>query len=270
MSVEQIEIAENSTNLRETSWLRWYPVWSRNMRVWRKLIGPALLGNIGEPLLYLFALGYGLGGFLGKDIQGLEYVVFLASGLVCSSAMNTASFEGMYSAYTRMAVQDTWIGMLTAPLSIRDIIIAEVIWDGTKSAISVTAILLVASLMGLVADAWAVLVIPLAWLVGACFGSMALVVTSLARNYDFFLYYFTLLITPMLLLSGVFFPIDRMPEVVQIIAKVLPLYHALGLMRPLMIGQLPVDIMLHLAVLCGYIAIAMPLAIRLISHRLLR
>ena len=270
MSIEQVEIAENSTNLRETSWLRWYPVWSRNMRVWRKLIGPALLGNIGEPLLYLFALGYGLGGFLGKDIQGLEYVVFLASGLVCSSAMNTASFEGMYSAYTRMAVQDTWIGMLTAPLSIRDIIIAEVIWAGTKSAISVTAIVLVASVMGLVADTWAILVIPLAVLVGACFGSMALVVTSLAKNYDFFLYYFTLLITPMLLLSGVFFPIDSMPQMVQAIAMVLPLYHGLGLMRPLMIGQLPVDIVLHLAVLCGYIAIALPLAIHLISRRLLR
>ncbi len=270
MNTEVTDVSMKDDGLREVGWLRWYPVWSRNMRVWRKLIGPALLGNIGEPLLYLFALGYGLGGFLGKDIQGLEYVVFLASGLVCSSAMNTASFEGMYSAYTRMAVQDTWIGMLTAPLSIRDIITAEVIWDGTKSAISVTAILLVASIMGLVADGWAILVIPLAWLVGACFGSMALVVTSLAKNYDFFLYYFTLLITPMLLLSGVFFPIDNMPEMVQLIAKALPLYHALGLMRPLMIGQMPVDILLHLMVLFAYIAIAMPLAIRLISRRLLR
>jgi len=270
MSAELTGASKPRTSFRGKAWLRWYPVWSRNMRVWRKLIGPALLGNIGEPLLYLFALGYGLGSFLGRDIQGLEYVIFLASGLVASSAMNTASFEGMYSAYTRMAVQDTWIGMLTAPLSIRNIITAEVIWAGTKSAISVTAILIVASIMGLVADAWAILVIPLAVIVGACFGSMALVVTALAKNYDFFLYYFTLLITPMLLLSGVFFPIDGMPEAVQGIAKSLPLYHALGLMRPLMIGQTPVDIGMHLLVLFGYIAIALPLAIRLISNRLLR
>ena len=252
------------------TWLRWYPVWSRNMRVWRKLIGPALLGNIGEPLLYLLALGYGLGSFLGQKIEGLEYVVFLASGMVCASAMNTASFEGMYSAYTRMAVQDTWLGMLTAPLTIRDIIVAEVIWAGTKSAISVTAILLVASFMGLVEDVRSILVVPLGWLVGACFASMALVVTSVARNYDFFLYYFTLLITPMLLLSGVFFPIGGMPDIVQNIAKVLPLYHALALMRPLMIGQWPVDVLLHLAVLLGYISLAMPVAVRLISNRLLR
>ncbi|MGD8785483.1 MAG: ABC transporter permease [Thioalkalispiraceae bacterium] len=254
----------------QTSWLRWTPIWSRNMRVWRKLIGPALLGNIGEPLLYLLALGYGLGSFLGQKIEGLEYVVFLASGMVCASAMNTASFEGMYSAYTRMAVQDTWLGMLTAPLTIRDIIVAEVIWCGTKSTISVLAILLVASLMGLVADARALLVLPLGWFAGACFGAMALVMTAVAKNYDFFLYYFTLLVTPMLLLSGVFFPIDNMPEVVQTGAKALPLYHALALMRPLMIGQWPTEVLLHLGVLLLYILIAIPIAIRLISRRLLR
>jgi lipooligosaccharide transport system permease protein len=240
------------------------------MHVWRKLLGPALLGNIGEPLLYLLALGYGLGSFLGQKIDGLEYVVFLASGMVCASAMNTASFEGMYSAYTRMAVQDTWLGMLTAPLTIRDIIVAEVIWCGTKSAISVAAILVVASIMGLVSDARALLVLPLGWFVGVCFGAMALVMTAVARNYDFFLYYFTLLVTPMLLLSGVFFPIGNMPEFVQTGARVLPLYHALALMRPLMIGQLPVNILLHLGVLSLYIIIAIPVAIRLISHRLLR
>lgn len=249
-------------------WLRWFPVWSRNARVWRKLIGPALLGNIGEPLLYLLALGYGLGSFLG-EIGGLPYVVYLASGMVCASAMNTASFEGMYSAYTRMAVQDTWLGMMTAPLSIRDVLLAEVIWCGSKSFISVTAILLVAGLMGLVADLRALLVLPLAWLVGACFGSMALVVTAVARNYDFFLYYFTLLITPMLLLSGVFFPISSMPEAVQLGAKALPLYHAIALMRPLMIGAIPQDVILHLFIIVLYTSLSFPLASHLIARRLL-
>jgi lipooligosaccharide transport system permease protein len=99
---------------------------------------------------------------------------------------------------------------------------------------------------------------------------MALVMTAIAKNYDFFLYYFTLLVTPMLLLSGVFFPIDNMPEVVQTGAKALPLYHALALMRPLMIGQWPTEVLLHLGVLLLYILIAIPIAIRLISRRLLR
>jgi len=255
-------------HLAHSSWLRWYPVWSRNVRVWRKLLGSALLGNIGEPLLYLLALGYGLGSFLG-ELQGLPYVTYLASGMICASAMNTASFEGMYSAYTRMAVQDTWIGMLTAPLGIRDVLLAEVIWCGTKSLFSVAAILLIAGLMGLVADMRALLVLPLAWLVGVCFGAMALVVTAVARNYDFFLSYFTLVITPMLLLSGVFFPISGMPEAVQTAARALPLYHAIGLMRPLMIGAVPQDVLIHLAVLLGYTLVSFPLATYLISKRIL-
>jgi len=250
-------------------WWRWFPVWSRNVRVWRKLLGPALLGNIGEPLLYLLALGYGLGSFLG-ELEGLPYVVYLASGMVCASAMNTASFEGMYSAYTRMAVQDTWLGMLTAPLDIRDVLVAEVIWAGTKSLISVAAILVVAGIMGLVADLRSLLVLPLAWLLGCCFGAMALMVTAVARNYDFFLYYFTLLITPMLLLSGVFFPVASMPGYIQAGAGLLPLYHAIALMRPLMIGDWPSHVVLHLAVLLLYTLLAFPLALRLIRRRLMK
>ena len=188
---------------------------------------------------------------------------------LCASAMNTASFEGMYSAYTRMAVQDTWIGMLTAPLDLRDIIIGETIWAGTKSLISASAILLVATAMGLVSGWQALWVLPIALLVGTCFASMALVVTSMARNYDFFLYYFTLFVTPILLLSGVFFPIEQMPQVIQQGAQYFPLYHAVALVRPLMTGGSPGNILGHLTVILAYILIFMPLAIVLIRRRLL-
>lgn len=247
---------------------RWVPVWQRNFRVWYKLLGPAILGNVGEPFLYLIALGYGLGSFMG-DVGGVPYMAYLASGMVCASAMNTASFEGMYSAYTRMAVQGTWLGMITAPLGLRDVVIGEAIWAGTKGLISALAIILVASLLGLVSDWRVIWVLPIAGLLGMSFAAMALVVTAVARNYDFFLYYFTLLITPMLLLSGVFFPIETMPDIVQWGAKILPLYHAIALMRPLMLGSYPVDIFIHLAVILVYLVIALPIAVRLIHRRLL-
>jgi lipooligosaccharide transport system permease protein len=200
----------------------------------------------------------------------MAYVVYLASGTVCASAMNTASFEGMYSAYTRMAVQDTWMGMLTAPLDLRDIVLGETLWGGTKSLISATAILLIATAMGLVADWRALWVLPVALLVGTCFAAMALLMTALARNYDFFLYYFTLFITPLLLLSGVFFPLEQMPEVVQGGAKFFPLYHAVVLVRPLMTGETPPDITLHLGVILIYTLLAIPAAVWLIRRRLMR
>jgi len=251
--------------------LRWVAVWRRNARVWRKLLGPALLGNIGEPLLYLLALGYGLGVFVG-DLEGMDYITFLASGFVCASAMNTASFEGLYSAYTRMAVQDTWSAMLFTPLSAADVVLGETVWAATKSLISATAILLVAIPLGAVHDWAAIGVLPVVFLTGFSFGALALVISTVARSYDFFLYYFTLLLTPMLLLSGVFFPLENMPEAVQFAAGVLPLTHAIAIVRPLMIGQpIALDLALwHGAVIAAYGFVALPVATALTRRRLLR
>ncbi|MFV1984470.1 MAG: ABC transporter permease [Thiohalomonadales bacterium] len=251
-----------------TVFIRWYPIWFRHAKVWFNLIGPALIGNIGEPLLYLFGLGYGLGFFIGT-VDGLDYVTFLATGILCSSAMNTASFEGMYSAYTRMSVQYTWNGMLSTPLNVHDIILGEAIWGGTKSLISGIAILAVASLMGLVDSILAIWVLPIVFLIGVCFNLLGLIVTSMSHSYDFFLYYFTLVLTPMLLLSGVFFPIEQMPVLIQTIANFLPLAHAIQLVRPLMTGGELNSLILHLSVLFLYIVLAYPIAVKQISKRLM-
>jgi lipooligosaccharide transport system permease protein len=244
-------------------------VWQRNLLVWAKLLGPALLGNFGEPLLYLLALGYGLGSLVG-DVAEMPYVVFLASGIVCSSAMMTASFEGMYSAYTRMEVQKTWDAMLTAPLEVRDVVLGEIVWAATKSLLSVAAILAVAAGLGAVADPRALLVLPVVLLTGMCFGALSLVVTAFARSYDFFLYYNTLLITPMMLFSGVFFPIEGMPSAIQWGAALLPLAHAVDLVRPLMTGGKVGEPLTHLAVILVYTVAGTWLATRLIGRRLQR
>ncbi len=248
---------------------RWYPVWRRNALVWRKLAIPALLGNIGEPLLYLVALGFGLGALVG-EVKGTDYLTFLASGFICASVMNTASFEAIYSSYTRMAVQDTWTAMLYTPLEVEDILLGEVMWAATKGLLSAIAILLVAVALGAVHSWGALWILPVAFLVGAAFAAMALVMTALARSYDFFLYYFTLALTPMLLFGGVFFPLDGMPLVVQQLAQLLPLTHALEIMRPLATG-LPLDrLLLHLAVPALYGITAYLLALHLVRRRLHR
>lgn len=255
--------------LRSFMGLRWYAVWRRNARVWRKLAGPALLGNIGEPLLYLVALGFGLGSFVGK-VEGMEYITFLASGFVCASVMNTASFEGIYSAYTRMAVQETWTAMLYTPLDVKDILLGEAFWAASKSLLSAVFILIVAYFLDAVHD-WKVLwVLPIALLTGVAFAGMALVVTAISRSYDFFLYYFTLLLTPMLLFSGVFFPVEGMPPLVQQAAGLLPLTHAIELVRPLMTGQALSGVAVHLGAIALYAIASLSLAAGLIQRRLYR
>ena len=249
--------------------LRFFAVWKRNLLVWRKLLLPSMLGNFGEPILYLLAFGYGFGRLVG-DLDGMSYMVFIASGIICSSAMFTASFEGMYSAYTRMAEQNTWLGMLATPLTLDDIVFAEAVWAASKGLVSATTILIVATVLGLVGDARALLALPVIFLAAFTFGALALVITALARSYDFFLYYFTLAVTPMLLLSGVFFPFSELPQWVQGLALALPLAHVVEIVRPLMTGSWPTQWLLHLGVVGAYGVAAIVLATWLIRRRLLR
>lgn len=247
--------------------MRWMPVWRRNLLVWRKLAVPSLIGNFGEPLLYLLALGYGLGALVGR-IQEMPYVYFLASGIFCSSAMVTASFEATYSAFSRMAVQKTWEAIVCTPLDVFDVAVGEVMWAATKSLFSAGSILAVAWALGAVGGWTAVLAIPVALLAGFCFGAMAMVVTALARSFDFFLYYTTLCVTPMLLICGVFFPISQMPQAVQALAWALPLTHAVAIARPLIVGDSPADVFIHAGVLVLYGALSLALACRLLRRRL--
>jgi len=248
--------------------LRWIPVWRRHLLVWRKLSIPSLVGNFGDPLLYLLALGYGLGRFVGS-MDGMPYITFLASGIVCSSAMNTATFEALYSAYTRMTTQQTWAGMLATPLDIDDIVMGEMVWAGTKSLISATAILVVATALGIVHGARIVLVLPVALLVGTCFAAMALVVTAISRNYEFFMYYVTLVVTPMMLFCGVFFPLQGLPRPLQWAAACLPLTHAVEIIRPLMTGTWPARVPLHLSILLFWGMLSYAIAAALVRRRLL-
>ena len=246
---------------------RFLPVWRRNLRVWRKLMVPSIMGNFGEPLLYLLVFGYGFGRLVG-DIGELPYMAFLASGIVCSSVMFAASFEGLYSAFYRMHEQKTWTAMLNAPLNVDDIVAGEIAWAGTKGAFSGLAILVVTAALGLVGGWQALWVLPLIPLIGVCFGAMALLVTALSPTYDFFLYYFTLMLTPMLLVSGVFFPLTELPAAVQIAAYLLPLAHAVELVRPLMLGELPAAVWLHALVVAGYALLCAAAAILVLRRRL--
>lgn len=244
-------------------------VWRRNFLAWRKSAMTALLGSFVEPLLYLLVLGYGLGRLVGV-IDGMPYVRFLTAGILATSAMNSATFEGLYLAYTRMAVLRVWDGMLAAPLSVRDVVVGEVLWMGSKSLFSCSAILLVMWLLGQVAGWTALWVLPLALLSGVVFGGLALVVTSYARSYDFFVYYVTLLVTPMVLLSGVFFPTETLPFAVDAGMALLPLRHVVGLIRPVVLGQPPGwETLAHLAVLGLYAFAAMEFAVRRLERRML-
>ena len=243
-------------------------MWRRNLLVWKKLYGPSLLFNFGEPFLYLLGLGFGLGRFIG-EIDGISYFTFLASGLLASASMNAATYEGMYSVFTRMVPQKTYEAMLATPLEVDDIVTGEMLWCATKALIGSVAILIVAALLGAVSSGWALACIPLFVLIGLAFAGLAIVVSAISPSYDFFSYYQTIALTPMFIFCGVFYPVTTLPEVLQGLVQVLPLTHAIALVRPLVAG-LPIDQpVVHIAVLAAYAMVGMYLAIVLVRRRLI-
>jgi lipooligosaccharide transport system permease protein len=249
--------------------LRWIHVWRRNLLVWRKLAVASVLGNIADPLLYMLALGYGIGAFV-PEVGGMKYIAFIGTGMVCQSAMFTASFEAMYSAFSRMFVQRTWDAIINAPLSLDDVVFAEWVWAASKSVVSTTAILIVIMLLGFGHSWLALWILPLGFLVGLTFSAFGLVMNAMAPGYDFFTYFFTLVLTPMLLFSGVYFPVDQMPPVLATIAELLPLKHAIDIARPLLMGRIPDAVALHVLVLLGYAIAAYFVALVLTRRRLLK
>ncbi len=248
--------------------IRFIQVWKRNFLVWRKLAITSILGNLADPMLYMLGLGFGLGSLL-PEVNGIPYITFLAAGTVCYSTMNSATFEALYSAFSRLHVQKTWDAILNTPMSLDDIVLAEALWAASKSLLSGIAILAIIWVLGLSHSPLTLWIIPLTVLIGLTFGSLGLVMTALAPNFDFFLYYFTLVITPMVLLCGVFFPVAQLPPLLQDVSAALPLTHAIDLVRPLVIGRTPQGPWLHVAVLAAYGAAGFYLALVLTRRRLL-
>ncbi len=241
----------------------------RNYLVWRQLLGSALVGHLADPLLWLVGLGFGIGSLL-PTVGGLTYLEFLGSGMLCYSVMNSASFEALYSAFTRLKHQRTWEGILHAPMTVTDIVIGEWVWAALKGALSGAAILLVMAGLGLLHSFAALWLLPIMLLVGLAFSGIALVFTALAKSYDLFTYYFSLFVMPKMLISGVFFPAEQLPKFIRLVGELLPLSHATALARGLAVGAPLNQVFLHLVVIAVYAGIGLAVADNLIKKRLTR
>jgi len=166
-----------------------------------------------------------------------------------------------------MHVQRTWDSLLNAPLELDDIVIAEWLWAATKSVLSGVAIVTVVWLLNISREPTLVLALPVVALTGLVFGAIGLCVNALARGYDFFTYYFTLVLTPMIFLSGVYYPVAQLPDWLAAIAGALPLAAAVELARPLVLGRLPDAPLVPLLVLLAYAGGALYLAMILTRRR---
>jgi len=210
-------------------------VWQRNMRVFSHVWRGALLPQFFDPLFYLVALGFGLGTYVAH-VHGVPYRDFVAPGLIGSAVMWAASFETTWNTYFRMEEERLYDAILATPVEVQDIVAGELLWAATRAVVYGTFFLIVVACFGLIHSWWAIAIPPLLTLGGLCFGAMGLAFTSLIPRPDFYSFYFTLLITPMFLFGGIFFPYDKLPHWAQIAAWFTPLYHLVGISRGLATG----------------------------------
>jgi lipooligosaccharide transport system permease protein len=244
-------------------------LWQRNRDVFFKLWRSEVPGFFAEPIMMLLAMGFGLGTYVALD-DGQRYVEFIAPGIIAAYAMFSASFECTYGSFMRMKHQRTYDSIIATPLSIDDVSAGEILWGATRSLITACVILIVVAAFGLVESPWALLVLPMAVLTGLMFSSIALFFTSVAPSIYSFNYYFTLFITPMFFLSGVFFPISAFPDVMQGLTWIAPLTPVADLTRAMVSGQPGEGTWWGLAIIMGYTAVFFPLALIMRKRRLLR
>lgn len=249
--------------------VRMFRLTRRNYMVWRKLMLPSISMNIADPLIFLFGFGIGVGALVG-EVNGESYLHYLVAGMIGYGAMYSASFEALYSAFTRMHVQRTWQGILNTPMTLDDVLLGEWIWAAIKGAIAGLAMLLVVSVLGLVALPMLPLIVLAIGLTALAFSGIGLAVNAIASSYDFFSYYFTLFITPMMMLSGAFFPVATLPLPLQAVSVLLPLTHAVELVRPLAGGALPPHWLAHSAALCAFALVGVYVAAVLTRRRVLK
>lgn len=251
--------------------LRAIRVWQRNMKSYRRYYKANLLGALGEPVMYLFGMGVGIGGYL-HSIEGVSYMQFIAPGLLMTTAMYSATFECTFGSYTRMAEQKTYDGILATPLDITDIVIGEVLWGATKSLIGGSIMLVIIALAGLMKGG-IIMMLPtllLIFLMGVLFASMAMIVTALSPSYDFFSYYFTLILAPMFFFSSIFFPLKKFPLIIRRVSLMLPLTHAVNISRAFVTGNISYAVLSSIPLLMLGAFIMMTIAINLVHKRVIQ
>ena len=248
-------------------------VWQRNWLVYRRLWHRSLAFGFLQPVLFLTAMGLGIGTLIGKQglsaFGGVEYIDWLGPGLLAAMAMQTATFESTYPIMNKIMWGRNYEAMLSTPVSIRSILGGELAWAAFRIGTLASVFLVVLTLFGIPRSPTALLAIPFAVLVGVAFSACLIAFTATQKNDVGFSAIFRFVINPLFLFSGTFFPLTNLPEPLRAVAWATPLFHGVELIRGSVLGQLdPGSALLHLAYLLVMLGIGAWLAERTLTRRM--
>ncbi|OHB57155.1 MAG: ABC transporter [Planctomycetes bacterium GWF2_42_9] len=243
-------------------------VWNRHVRVYGKNILSNGLPPFFEPLIFLGGVGIGLGKYIA-EMDGLPYIEFLGSALLVTTAMFTSAFECSYGTFIRLEFDKVYDGMLAAPITVKNLLIGEILWAGTKGLFFSFAVLCILAAFGIIHLPRALLAPLAGFITGLMFGSLSLLVTSYVKTINHFTFYFTGLLSPMFFFSGVVFPITDLPKSLQITAEFVPLTHSVRLVRAIIVPGHGGGWEWSLAYIIVFTAVTGYFAIKRLSRRLI-
>jgi lipooligosaccharide transport system permease protein len=225
----------------------------RNLMVYRH-IWMVIFTGFFEPVFYLLSIGIGLGAMV-REVNGVSYAAFVAPGLLASSCMNGALTDGFFNTFFKLHFQKTYDGVLATPMTVPDIALGEMMWAIVRGSIYAAGFVIVMLLVGrwtgdpLLLGPSAVFAWPAAVLVATAFSAFAICLTSIARSVHDFDTVVGLIMMPMFLFAGTFFPVSSLPAPLQWLVQLLPLYHAVELLRQVTTGRVSLSILVHIAYL---------------------
>ena len=244
---------------------------------YRRTFRSSIFTSFLSPVLFLTAMGLGLGGYVNSSgtaaLGGLTYLEFLAPGLLAATAMQSAAFEATFPIIGGLNWQRTFHAMYATPLSPRDIALGNLAWIAIRLAMVSAVFTLVIVLFGAAHSPLVVLGIPVAVLTGMAFAAPIAAFSGTQRTPNKFTYIFRFGIMPLFLFSGTFFPIETLPGYLQPIAWLSPLWHGVDLTRGLVLGTVterPAVMLIHVVVLAAIVAISSWAATVTIGRRLVR
>lgn len=243
-------------------------VWYRHAVAWTRFYKTSVLLNFVEPITGLVALGIGLGSYVHL-INGVSFLQFIAPGLVAVTAMNAVTFDSLFATYNYLYENRVYPSMITSPLTVDDLVAGTILWQATRSVLYGGIFLLIITLFGLVHSPMALLVLPLLVLTGIMFATPAICTAASVKAFEQMFYYITLVITPMFMFSGIFFPPSRLPHAVQVAIWLTPLYHVAHLARSFVLGQASPALLIDVAWIIVFTLIALLFPARLIRRKLL-
>jgi len=254
-----------------TGWWGIRCVWLRYFDVYRKSLAYSVVTTFVEPMLYLIAFGFGLGGLIKTIDAGpatISYRQFIFAGIVGQTILFQAFFEAAYGSFIRMYYQRVFQAIATTPITLSEVLWAELFWDASKATFAASAVLLIGTLMGDFRPLGALIALPLCFVSAFIFAGLGLLVAARSRTIEDISYPQYLLIFPMFLFCGIFFPLENLPKVFQWIAWALPLTSVISLVRSLTLG-LPIEAQ-ALPLLGIWLVILIPYSRRAMSSRLIK